>query len=225
MRDGMKRVSEGALVVGCALVVGVPNASANGSPQADADVHMDGARELDRGSKRIVANRLTAPRWNVTKARVGDRVRLSVRTRPGRTVRFVIKEADAGGVDDKVVQLRAVASKGGVASASWEAEYMADTDDTLTDQEKAWGEEGFADFSAPEYVFDAIVGKQSVRSGMLRMNDVVRGFLRGAHAKAGVRFKLVFRGGGSLLGRTTVGGRYEVTDVPPGPFTLKIVED
>ncbi len=174
--------------------------------------------------------KLTGAKWSEAKTRPGTKVKLTIDAvdfPDGTEVKIKLLEHDDDGQHDPVPggELSAKIA-GNKAETEWECIYMEDTDDTLTSQELNWQKEGFAEFSLPEYMFVATAEGSEIKSGLLRISDIAEGVLKYDDGDPidNEPIMLVFKGG-SIKARTDSKGGYRIEDVPPGAYTIEILDD
>ncbi len=201
--------------------------------------HVKGCADLS-GSKRGMPatdsgkkddpNKLSNARWEKPKGRPGNAVKLFVDVgkgiADGTEVSFEIKEQDQDGNDDDVTTLKGKV-EAGKAVTEWKCEYVEDTDDVITDQEKKWKEQGFAEFTLPELYFIAKADGSESKSGLFEIADVIEGVLEfdDGTPMANKKFELHFTKGGKLEGKTDAKGHFKVDNVPPGEADLRLIDE
>lgn len=179
----------------------------------------------------LIDDPLKSCHWSKTKVRPGEKskliVYLSDQVADGESIALKIFERDRGEDDDPVPNGEFTAQvKSGRAESEWDVVYMEDADDTITAKERAWQAKGFAQFTLPEYYFTAEYKGEKIESGLLTIADIIEGVLEydTGEKLANQPFKLVFKGC-EMLARTDARGGYRVEDVPPGEYSIELVED
>jgi uncharacterized Zn-binding protein involved in type VI secretion len=156
--------------------------------------------------------------WSEESARVGDVVKLSAETKgyeDGTPARFQIYERDIEGPDKEVARIKTQVQADKL-ECEWEYQYIEDSDDYPK-------EGGFESYSSPEYYFEAAVGDQKARSGLLEFEDCVEIELKDENDNpvANEDYILYLANGEVRRGKVDSNGYKKEENVPPGEWDVE----
>ncbi|MFC1705997.1 carboxypeptidase-like regulatory domain-containing protein [Planctomycetota bacterium] len=174
-------------------------------------------KRKEEAKKKIVVRNA---RWDPSKARVGDKVKLRadvINADDGTPAKLTIWERDKVGSDDHMKTLEAQV-KGGRVEAEWEYEYRPDHDDIPSDKEKG------KDYTLPEYGFEVEVKGEKGKSPVLEYRDGFEGTFKDEDGDPIPDVTLVFTlpDGKTKKVKTDAKGHYAVDGLPPGVVGISV---
>jgi hypothetical protein len=185
---------------------------------------------LSGESDRIPAHpavRITNLAWSQDEARRGDVLTLSADiegARSGEEVTIKIYEHDQDGAHDRIAEFSAEVTNGRL-EASWEYEYLEDTDEVVTQEEM---EQYGGSYNPPEYFFTVTVGEQEFgreqESGLLNFKDWIEIECEDAFGEpaANADYTLTMADGTEKTGQLDSEGKARIHGVAPGPCSVDL---
>lgn len=173
---------------------------------------------VPEGNYEVTLKAITKAEWSAKEARVGETVKLKAEISgfaSGTKAIFQIFEKDFNSADDLIATIEGQTS-GDKVEVDWEYQYVEDTDDVQTEQDKKLG------YSLPEYYFIVRIEKATARSPLLRFKDYVEIYLKDHNGNPvpNAAYRLYFANGQILEGTLDSNGYKKVEKVPPGEWSV-----
>jgi uncharacterized Zn-binding protein involved in type VI secretion len=196
-----------------------------GGKESEGVLKLDGIVRRDAlpsGQCKLQLFSVSNARWSKKKAQVGEKVKMTANVEGypvGTPVLFQLYRRDIGRPDFSVSTEETI-TQPGKAEAEWEYQYEDDTKN-VRKGEKKW----LNGYSAPEYYFEVLVGRNKARSDLLGYRDYLEIELRDKDDKPipNVEYVLYLPNGEIRKGKLDHNGFARQNGVPPGRCNVRFL--
>ncbi len=169
---------------------------------------------VEEGDYKITIKAITEAKWSAESAKVGDKVKLTAKTSGvelGAEAVFQIFIKDRNFADRGLTSLKSKVD-GDKIEVEWEFQIDENLLEIHDEKEKGGG------YSNPSFYFVVSADGQSLRSGLLKYNDVVEITLKDKDGNpiGGAKYKMRLPNGEIKEGTLDSNGQAKVENVPPG---------